>query len=478
MYNLDFLSESPQLFFFQKESNKKTFEGILFLIYIIIMLILSTIHILNFCLNDKYEIHYSYMYNSDVEKEKLDDNPELNPFVNFSINIYKYNLFNPTVSDRFIVFDENFDMIEQNTTFQMRPSELFFVIALNCSDVNCDSDEEDENEGEDEDDYGDFGYFFELKYQGYKFEHQKSIPLITNDSNIYFVEEYPFTINKLTVYEINWEILKYKENRGIYGLYDTIMKIKNEYTSGYIESDNSVNNDKPIIIDYIKIISIVYMENKHERYTEYQRTKNDILDLIADIGSLYQTFFSIFIFIFKFYSNNVDNYQVINKIISENKVFNLINKQSDKRIIDISQINQNKTNNDKSLSAKSRMLSVNNLISKSNVFKIIRESKVFLESNDKLETNKIIETKENKNIKKLSFKHFFLNSFFLKFFNGKNENKIIDLCNYILSKYTYIDLLLHNQIMFENLLKDYRWNNINLNNINKNELLTRLKNIT
>ena len=220
------------------------------------------------------------------------------------------------------------------------------------------------------------------------------------------------------------------------------------------------------------------MENKHERYTEYQRTKNDILDLIADIGSLYQTFFSIFIFIFKFYSNNVDNYQVINKIISENKVFNLINKQSDKGIIDISQINQNKTNNDKSLSAKSRMLSVNNLISKSNAFKIIRESKVFLESNDKLETNKIIETKENKNIKKLSFKHFFLNSFFLKFFNGKNENKIIDLCNYILSKYTSIDLLLHNQIMFENLLKDYRWNNINLNNINKNELLTRLKNIT
>ena len=94
-----------------------------------------------------------------------------------------------------------------------------------------------------------------------------------------------------------------------------------------------------------------------------------------------------------------------------------------------------------------------------------------------METVKIKKISEIKNIKKLSFRNFFLNGFYLKCFNRINENKVIDLCNYILSKYISIDLLLYNQIMFENLLKDYTWNNPGLTNINKNKLINRLINI-
>ena len=94
-----------------------------------------------------------------------------------------------------------------------------------------------------------------------------------------------------------------------------------------------------------------------------------------------------------------------------------------------------------------------------------------------METERTKTINEIKNIKKLSFKHFFLNGFYLKCFNESNGNKVIDLCNYILSKYISIDLLLYNQLIFENLLKDYKWNNPDLNNINKNKLINRLINI-
>jgi hypothetical protein len=57
----------------------------------------------------------------------------------------------------------------------------------------------------------------------------------------------------------------------------------------------------------MRVISIVIIENKFEQYTEYIRKKNDILDLIANIGSLFSSFFSVFAFIFKFYSKNIDN---------------------------------------------------------------------------------------------------------------------------------------------------------------------------
>ena len=44
-----------------------------------------------------------------------------------------------------------------------------------------------------------------------------------------------------------------------------------------------------------------------------------------------------------------------------------------------------------------------------------------------------------------------------------------------ISKYVSIDYLLLNQIKFENLMKDYKWNNPKLNDIKKNELIYKLK---
>ena len=50
----------------------------------------------------------------------------------------------------------------------------------------------------------------------------------------------------------------------------------------------------------------------------------------------------------------------------------------------------------------------------------------------------------------------------------KKPQKIIHKCNQIIEKYASIDMLIKNQILIENLLKDYKWNDPNLNNVENN----------
>ena len=236
MNKLDFLSEAPQILFFQNESNKTFFGGILFIIYIIFVTSLSIIHILDYFLNDKYEIYYSLIRNDGSEKEiPVDD--EMDPLLNFSINLSGVDEgLNPIEpSDAFMIVDYDFNIIERNSIIQRRPSELFFFILY--SDLLAEINKEINKT---EEDVLNSWYHFGIKYQGFKLQHQKSIPLITNESDIYFSKQYPLSINKTTINIIDWEVLKYIENRGVFGIFDGILKRKSEYTSGYIASDYSI----------------------------------------------------------------------------------------------------------------------------------------------------------------------------------------------------------------------------------------------
>ena len=159
---------------------------------------------------------------------------------------------------------------------------------------------------------------------------------------------------------------------------------------------------------------------------------------------------------------------------------NILKKKETKRNIEMNYIDKNKNNKNLSDSTQFPIPAINNInnITKKDIdLSRANKENETMETKDKLETEIPNTINEIENIKKLSFKHFFLNGFYLKCFNRINENKVIDLCNYILSKYISIDLLLYNQIMFENLLKDYKWNNPDLGNINKNKLINRLINI-
>ena len=55
------------------------------------------------------------------------------------------------------------------------------------------------------------------------------------------------------------------------------------------------------------------------------------------------------------------------------------------------------------------------------------------------------------------------------------KQRIISTSNQILYKYFSVENIIYNQIKIENLLKDYRWNNLQLKNIQNNELIIQLE---
>ena len=66
---LDFFSDSPKTYIFQKEANKTKFGGILFIIYIIIMCFISLAYILDYIEKSKYIVEYSKYLNSSFSMQ-------------------------------------------------------------------------------------------------------------------------------------------------------------------------------------------------------------------------------------------------------------------------------------------------------------------------------------------------------------------------------------------------------------------------
>ena len=51
----------------------------------------------------------------------------------------------------------------------------------------------------------------------------------------------------------------------------------------------------------------------------YIRNKKSILVVLADIGALFSALYSVFSFIFYFYSRNFDNYKIVNEVLTINE---------------------------------------------------------------------------------------------------------------------------------------------------------------
>ena len=117
------------------------------------------------------------------------------------------------------------------------------------------------------------------------------------------------------------------------------------------------------------------------------------------------------------------------------------------------------------------------LIDKSN------EDKDKLIINDEIESenDKVIIDKDfnmdNENFPDLNLFDLLFNAIY----DGKcckiDIKKLILKCREIVSKYYSIEYIIYNQIKLENLLKDYRWNDPRLNNLDNNELISQLKSI-
>ena len=313
-------------------------------------------------------------------------------------------------------------------------------------------------------------YILNITYSGYKIDHNnKNTPLERNNDKYTFYKYLYFSSDKTSLIEINWNVIKYKEERGIFGLFDNLLNIQNEFTSIDIDNVEQIKTEKLLIMEEpeiplkMRVFAMINMRNLHNQYIEYVRTEKLVLDVLADIGSLFSTFFSVFTFIYNFYSQNFDNYKIVNEVLTINDK----NKKSLKQISRANSIRIDKIPLKKGFSEldADNIFSVNSFKSTPNTYR-----KINSKQKDEI---KLAENNDNKSIR-LKLIHFLLANIYCKKKNIKNEYKIIKICNKILSKYISIENILYNQIMFEDLLKDYQWNDNNLRIIENNYLIKKL----
>ena len=94
--SIDILSDSPKNFIFQKETNKTKFGGILTLAFFIVFTFISILYILDYfdsIENGEYSVEYLHMNNFtyDIEAEIMNNNPKMNPNLNFLVDITDSN---------------------------------------------------------------------------------------------------------------------------------------------------------------------------------------------------------------------------------------------------------------------------------------------------------------------------------------------------------------------------------------------------
>ena len=161
-------------------------------------------------------------------------------------------------------------------------------------------------------------------------------------------------------------------------------------------------------------------------------------------------------FNFRLYSNNFNSFKIIEKLLNKNS----IQKHKIKENIQMNDLENNKFITIKD-DLKEKCIDKCNFQNDINKYGDNKEN-ININKEDKFSS-------DDKRIKKLSFFDFFLNNLYCCF-KGKKNQKIIHSCNQIVYNYASIDEIIKNQILMENLMKDYKWNDPRLNNIENNNL--------
>ena len=316
------------------------------------------------------------------------------------------------------------------------------------------------------------------KFNGFILEHQNSESPLHKMKGGYLQEDIIFFPNDPANITYKWRNIKYNPEAGLAKLWNNLRGIDDEkqkyiglrpidykFTSfkSWIENNEEMGTIESNGTIY-KVLSFFKFEIDFDHYDEYTRTKKSFLDVLSNVFSLsLGVFNALSTFLTIFYSSNFDNYKIIEKILfgikpekkEKSEKISIINSQKNMTpLLDIGEKeNEIKAKND-----------------------IEEENYNFGNENNFNETGQ--ENIENKRVlPKFRFVDFILNNFYCNKKCKNNRQEIISKCNKLISQYYSIDNILYNQIKFENLLIDYKWNNPDLNKLDNNELIIQLKNL-
>ena len=451
MRKLDFISEGPQLSIFQEDANKNNLGGVLYLIHIIILILLGIMYIADFIDKDKYEFNYFYIRDTFNESEIKQGINKDRENLNFDLELkFQIGKDNELIEDnpRFVIFlDEDVLETMEDNIFHANTGHFGLEVAYKCSGLpNCSIQEEDRIKVR--------SYFLNLYYKGFTLDHQDpEAPLKRSDE--FTLKKIEFLENTNIIY-LNWESIEYEEEKNIFQkTFDKIRGKSNTYYGGDFKSMEFFTDDGHVRkIQGEDMIVLLYLEvhpnySQHDKYT---RKRNSFLDTLADISALSSTVLDLISLAYGFlYSQNYDNYKIVETILSKKMRLNINNKIEEKDELKI-ELKTDLIDND--------------------------DNQVFEKEKTDEEKN-IDEDKEKKkdsiNLPFMRFYDFLVHEFYFKCFGPSKKQAFIDSCNDVIAKYTTVENLIYNQIRLENLLKDYKWNNPQYEIQEKNDFIFELQ---
>ena len=453
---LDFISDSPKLFIFQKQSNKTNLGGIFFFIYLILVILIFIFYIYDYKKKEKFTFSNAFIEDlvfSDEEERRL-NSLEYNPVLNFSFDILDAN--EKSLDERFFIMTPNTLIIDRNRIYQRQIHNIELIIGFNCRVKYC-KDFNITNLPR-----TNYFYYFRIRYNGPFINHYgEESPILNISGNNFIRKDYTFGFNNFFRTKLIWSPIEYYDEIGII---DKIKGKKSKYYAGDIELYDSFIVDEelnPIINKYrymtdIKFLSAISIYVQYGKKTKYTRYRKNIWDTFGIIFSLCSTLYTIMKFIFlNIYLNHFEPDKIIEQILCNNYKINSIDEFKRKN---------NSGKIELSLNSPKEIILDKNIINDDNVI----NEKNLLDDINNDEEEEII-------LPKFRMIHYLLNNIYSLKKWKSNKQEIITLCKEILLKYVSIDYLLLNQIKFENLMKDYKWNNPKLKDIKTNELISKLK---
>ena len=475
MRDFDFLSQSSNQLILGNDRNQKVFGGVLFLIYILISFIIYLYYLTIYGYSLKYDI-ISFVSQekilSNKEKEKFAESEKYNPIIKLRFSITSYN--KKDLSNKFIIADtKNLEQIKIDETIERRINDIDFYILYDCKGkTDCEVDNKDR----------DVLYYLNIYYQGFYIAPQNDIPIKKRvfDEKHFSSSYISFNPDTKLHQNFMWIVTRFEDAKGIKEFFHNIFKgqeadnIKENdlYIGGHFQRDENrivskgtnVNGNRLMLRFYV--IGTRY--TNYFLYEDYKRKENSILDYLADIFSLCNSLYQLISFVYtRIYSNNFDQYKIIDNILLSNKKVKISKKQiiRNRNELENANVEDNILGND-SFYEKDENLIINDEKELENDDINKNDGANFF---DKEEEIKRI-------LPKRRFYDFIYNTIYNNIYCNNGKQDMIDDCKEILSKYLSIEKILYNQIIIENLLKDYKWNNPKLKNILNNKSFDKINN--
>ena len=427
LLGLDFLSSSPNNFIFKETANKTTCGVICSLLYIIGLIAFSVYCFVKYYKQDRYLVEYSH-YLHDFNHQISDLNKSI---------LFEYEIKYLDNHGKWLLAPNNFFLydyydrkpIPRNVSLLKNISHFGFFVVYIYSDGKREIEEYFKNRT----------IAVELNFTTEVLSFQKEDPIVPLKFHEWM---------EITIYDSRELIYYFEEiictDKGFFGDKNkSIINIK------YREQNlNPINKADPTKENVVYIGNIYFLINKYN-WSHYKRTEKSILETFSYICSIGLVGLNIVTkMIFLFYSRFFDNYKIVQHLLFGNDT--LI-----RRNIEISKKLTNK---------KQEPLNIN-LSNSENV----DENGIDYENKSQPEEN--VGQPDLNFPEKLSCCSFVFNCFC-----DKKNQILMSKCGDIISEYYSVEKIIYNQLLMENLIEDYKWNNIKLKNIRENKSIISLIN--